>query len=341
MKRLLKYCFLPLLLFLQFKATGRPVSFARVDRHAASIGYFPIDVLAEKLTVPFYTDSEKVRAIFFWVTSHISYDVVEFHNKRPMVYETKQHFKDSTEAEAYFMTIYANDVIKKGMGVCAGYATIFKLLCDKVKINCVIVNGYGKSSFGEIGKRFDENHAWNAVQLNGNWQLVDACWAAGYCDDAVTKFTREQNEYFFLTPPWLFIYNHYPADSKWTLLKTPVTREQFEHYPQWQFYNKNIIKASFTPLNGTLDAKIGDTLKIAMDLYESDSVAYPRELLFDEQDANGYQPEHEQPLKPTQQLVRNLKKQLVYNYVVWSKTITKISLVYSKEYLMSYKLQVH
>lgn len=331
------YFFALFILFVPLKSVSQ-TSLSRVNQHAATLGYYPLDILADKLTTPFYTDSEKVRAIFYWITTHITYDVNEYHNKHVMHAELS--FTDSEKVEAYFRNRLAEEAINKKMAICAGYAALFKELCDRAKINCVIVEGYAKLTLNEVGKPFNENHAWNAVKLNGNWVLIDACWAAGYCDENVTQFTRKQDEFFYMTPPWLFIYNHYPKDGKWTLMNSPMSKDQYAAYPKWMLFKKNLIKANFTPVTGVLSPKIGDTIKFEVELCESDSVSAPRKLEVQEIDVAKYIMDHEQPIKPQQQILNNIKKRITYNYVVWSKASKELLLAYGDEYLVSYKLEV-
>ena len=50
--------------------------------------------------------------------------------------------------------------------VCEGYARAFKVLCDKVNIPCVLVNGNSKTGA----------HMWNNVQLGNHWYGVDITW---------------------------------------------------------------------------------------------------------------------------------------------------------------------
>lgn len=55
--------------------------------------------------------------------------------------------------------------------VCEGYAYAFKLLCDEMKIPCMVVHGTAQNS---NGKR--ENHSWNIVKVNNNNFHVDVTW---------------------------------------------------------------------------------------------------------------------------------------------------------------------
>lgn len=58
-----------------------------------------------------------------------------------------------------------------GEAVCEGYARAFKYIMDEMGIPCTLVIGKGTNSEGTT-----ENHAWNYVQLNGNWYAIDATW---------------------------------------------------------------------------------------------------------------------------------------------------------------------
>ena len=64
--------------------------------------------------------------------------------------------------------------------VCEGYAKAFKYILDDLGIPCIIVCGTGTNSSGET-----ESHAWNYVQLDGNWYAVDVTWD----DPIITGFS--------------------------------------------------------------------------------------------------------------------------------------------------------
>ena len=58
-----------------------------------------------------------------------------------------------------------------GKTVCAGYAKLFKLLCDEYGIPCILVSGTGTNNTGVT-----EDHMWNYVKLGGSWYAVDCTW---------------------------------------------------------------------------------------------------------------------------------------------------------------------
>lgn len=57
--------------------------------------------------------------------------------------------------------------------VCAGYAKAFKVLCDNIGVECILVQG--KANGGDLSDSFEE-HLWNYVKLDGAWYAVDLTW---------------------------------------------------------------------------------------------------------------------------------------------------------------------
>ena len=53
----------------------------------------------------------------------------------------------------------------QGESVCLGYTKAFKYLCDKVGLECIVVEGISKDGVG---------HSWNKVNIDGNWYNVDS-----------------------------------------------------------------------------------------------------------------------------------------------------------------------
>ena len=76
---------------------------------------------------------------------------------------------DTSISKQNIYNIYG--ALVNGEAVCEGYARSFKYIMDELKIPCVLLIGEGTNSQGQT-----ENHAWNYVQLNGNWYAVDVTW---------------------------------------------------------------------------------------------------------------------------------------------------------------------
>ena len=59
----------------------------------------------------------------------------------------------------------ANGALLEGTAVCAGYAKAYEALMDAAGIPCEYVSGYATG-----------NHAWNVVEIDGEWYHVDTTW---------------------------------------------------------------------------------------------------------------------------------------------------------------------
>ena len=99
------------------------------------------------------------------------YDIVT--NEYSYLHEYKS-LPDGHKIGASLRGITANNSFgKKGL-VCAGYAQLYKELCDRSGIACEYVRGKGITSSGSGG------HAWNVVITESGDQIpVDTCWGSG------------------------------------------------------------------------------------------------------------------------------------------------------------------
>ncbi len=66
----------------------------------------------------------------------------------------------------------AYDALKYGETVCAGYAQLTYLMLKEVGIESIIISG-------ETTNESDSSHAWNMVNLNGQWYHLDTTWNSG------------------------------------------------------------------------------------------------------------------------------------------------------------------
>ncbi|CAF1088149.1 unnamed protein product [Rotaria sordida] len=152
--------------------------------------------------------------IFYWIAYNIEYDTVSYFSK---------NYEDQT-AEGVFRT-------KKG--VCAGYANIYKYLCDQLNIPCEKISGYSKGyGFDEREGAPDEiDHAWNAVEIDHHWYLIESTWGAGHLTEQKT-FQHELESYYFFALPNEMIYHHLPENDKWQLLRKPINMKQYLRMPK-------------------------------------------------------------------------------------------------------------
>lgn len=201
-----------LILLIAIGCNVKSQNFIKIDEHAIRASKSVatnVEDLANYLTKPAKSDQEKVRSFYKWITNTITYDIHAFLNSKLELNSDNETF------------------LKRKKGVCQDYSNLFKALCDASDIKCFVISGYSKGYGFNPKKSFGmPDHAWNAVEIDGEWHLVDATWGSGYINSE-TKFVRSFNEKFFLGEPKDFILTHLPIDPMWQLLKCPLTIENF------------------------------------------------------------------------------------------------------------------
>jgi len=242
-------------------AQPRSASFFSIDWTMRNTDAPTPDSLARLISVTYTTPLEKVRAAYSWITNHIAYNTGIY---RPGKVSVKYPF-DPMDTAAVWPSgdeMVARKVMLRKQAVCDGYSRLFKVLCNYVGVEAVVVQGYGRAT-GMGNQKFRTNHTWNAVRIDSAWHLLDVTWAAGYMN-FLDDFVASQNDYYFFTPPDQFIQDHYPEDLRWTLLTQPPTVAEFKKMP---FRSKNFIKYDFTdfsPSNGVIEAAVGDTISFSL-----------------------------------------------------------------------------
>ena len=154
---------------------------------------------------------EKIWSIYMWIAENITYDVVG--------YATKKLGKNDPES-----------VFAEGKCICQGYSLLFKYLCERLGFECIKISGYSKGFGFDMTKPLaNTDHAWNAIKIEGKWQLVDNTWGAGYTKNG--EFIRKFQPFYFLTPPQIFIYDHYAENYQ---LQIPhLTLNEFRILPKF------------------------------------------------------------------------------------------------------------
>lgn len=100
-------------------------------------------------------------------------------------------------------------------------------------IPAVTIAGCSKGLRHQPDREFtiaDRNHSWNAVYINDEWRFMDCTWGSGFVDTS-GKFQRQFDEFWFLTDPEIFAYDHFPSHPEWQLLEEPIEIEDFNRKP--------------------------------------------------------------------------------------------------------------
>lgn len=90
-----------------------------------------------------------------------------------------------------------------GLAVCEGISKTFKLLCDRLGVDALIV--FGTSSQATLGVNID--HAWNMVKFNEDYVHVDVTWDIGMSESS--RFMRY--DYFCISDQWMMIDHIYDS----------------------------------------------------------------------------------------------------------------------------------
>lgn len=191
-----------------------------------------IQELVKRIDYDFKQPENKVRALYLWLAKHIEYDI--YYQVTPpaaqwIVFTSqadKQQKKDALLKQR--MALY----FKERKALCRGYAGLFQMGCELMDIPVTAIHGYAKVSVHDIVKGAHyKNHSWNAVFINNRWNFIDLTWSAGYHEPNSGTWVARLNEYFYLTPPEIFIKSHFPVAPQWQLIQRPITEAQFFSEP--------------------------------------------------------------------------------------------------------------
>lgn len=204
----------------------------------------------------FDVDSIKLRASVIWISENIAYDIKSFIDEDPKASELGY-------------------VIKNKKAVCGGYAKLLKYFCDAFNIECEVVEGFGRGTRKDVvfnPSPVKPNHAWNAVKINGIWKLIDPTWISGYVDDTDENnmiYRKKFNEVYYFTSPDRFVLNHFPKQTQFQYLESPIKAKQFRNWPllTTQFIYGEIKRV--WPDSSYLKVKIGDTIVFRLETPES------------------------------------------------------------------------
>jgi hypothetical protein len=206
--------FFVFLLFISFYAVagGSPARSYKpwFDRYSIPQQYQgTLDSLCRYVNQTYPSDTDRVNAYFSWIATHISYDMAAYRNN---------NIKGELQLP--------RAVFRDRKAVCAGYAALMQYCCEKSDVRIVTLSGYSKGAGyhkDSVPKLDDMTHAWNAVKLNGTWQLLDVTWASGNIDYRDTAMAMR----YRYGDPLSFLSAHYPEDPMWQLSFHPL------HLTQW------------------------------------------------------------------------------------------------------------
>lgn len=125
----------------------------------------------------------------------------------------------------------AYGALVRGAAVCDGYSKAFQILCNRLGVDCVGINGFSPEFNKENGESSDTGHMWNCVKIGGNWYHIDVTWNDG--DAHIQRYlyfnvtTDEIKKNHTISP----MYNS-NADSKqlYNFFVPECTSEEYNYY---------------------------------------------------------------------------------------------------------------
>ena len=161
----------------------------------------------------------QVKAIHDYVVSHVTYDVDVL----------KKGVWPEQDAQTVFET---------GKAVCQGYSNLFRALGEAMGLDVAYVRGKIRQDLAPIDVipktlRFLEsdydwtNHAWNAVKVGSEWQLVDTTWDAGDPETVTPSYRAD----YLMPPPDVMIMSHLPRQQDWQLRDNVTSYRTFAKQP--------------------------------------------------------------------------------------------------------------
>ena len=166
-----------------------------------------LEGLTKYLIQPVQKQEDQLRSIYLWLIHNIKYDTAALNNER--INKNNQ------------------DILRRKKAICWGYSTLLEAMCEIANIPATIISGYVKAPLDQIPFLKYPTHAWNAVQLEGTWHLLDATWDSGLINSS-SEFYNKFGETYYRTSPNKFIANHLPASPQWQLLDCPISIETFQ-----------------------------------------------------------------------------------------------------------------
>lgn len=230
------------------------------------------------------SERQKVVAIHKWITHNIAYDFKKFSGRN----------YDRTGTKS---------ILRKRKAICLGYTDLFNEMCAYADLVSTMVPGYVKTLEKDACDTFYlDEHAWNAVRVDGDWYLIDNTWDAGYVEwykpDFLTKmakpFKKWDRQTYKYDPKFVFK----PHDTYFLKSGAYFSSDHLASIPMWQLRNEPIsieefrIDSTFYYLKTKADTKPeevndADLLKyVGMNDYEK--VMYQGPLSYDFNRFNTY-----------------------------------------------------
>jgi len=153
----------------------------------------------------------------------------------------------------------AQKAFRSKKAVCEGFAQLYAHLATLCGLKSQVITGDSKTLVSDIGRRrLRSNHAWNSVEIDGKWILVDATWGNGYFDEKRRVIVKMFKPFYFDMEPKYFYAKHFPESSMYA--GNTGNKEAFLNGP---LIYSAFIKENceiVMPFSGVIEANDGDKI---------------------------------------------------------------------------------
>lgn len=215
--------------------------------------------LAERIQKDFTAEHDKARAIYSWIALNLKYDLEAYLNPPERKHYSFKDEADRVKQMQLINTKKTQKAFRSGKAVCEGFSLLYAHLALLVGLKCQIVTGDCKRLLSDIGrKRLGSNHAWNTVQIDGRWILLDATWGQGYYDERFEVIVRKFTDIYFDMDPEYFYATHFPDSAMYA--QNTGNKEAFLNGSL--IYNPFVEEKAkiIQPFSGVIQANDGDKI---------------------------------------------------------------------------------
>ncbi|KAL7936711.1 cohesin loading factor domain-containing protein [Trichoderma chlorosporum] len=161
---------------------------------------------------PYRSDLQRLRAIFTWVAEKITWE---------------EDFEGDADTER---TIHAK------RGCAEEYAFLVMEMCTAVGLHCEVVRGYLKApgDIPDLNVMPRPNHWWNAVIVDDEWRMIDACLASPSNPKRALYSSVSGSSadfWWFLTRPTEICWTHVPEHHDQQHIVPPVAYDTLLNLP--------------------------------------------------------------------------------------------------------------
>ncbi|NJR32278.1 MAG: hypothetical protein HC778_04795, partial [Chamaesiphon sp. CSU_1_12] len=179
----------------------------------------------------------------------------------------------------------AQSVFSTRKAVCGGYANLFMALAQAIGIKSVVIQGDIRQDLAppnSVSTNMNQVnpsknltlHAWNAVKVEDNWQLVDTTWDDINSNQDLSLYNSD----YLMPPPEVMIIDHLPDSADWQLLRHPITRDYFEEQLMLspRFFTENLQVISPVKYKTSIQSNALIQLKSTFKLFRYNHCAFLR-----------------------------------------------------------------